>query len=224
MRKSLIFLYGLITGSILFTSAMAFAYIGQLNVVASYSDIKMVVEGGLVKTSLEPFIIDGRVYVPLRAVAEALNKEVGWESNTVLVGTERQSLILTDLLKPTEEGLKSSFGTDLKVNNTTYPRGFYAVGKGKDWQRASMSFYVRGKGIKELSGSIGLDDANPENVQPVEIKILKDSTEVWKGTVRKGEDPLPVSFKLEDTTNSLYIQFSNIYNSKVNFIGFAAKY
>ena len=55
---------------------------------AAYSDIKIYVDGTIVETkdvngnSVEPFIYNGTTYLPVRAVGEAVGKEVGWDGET----------------------------------------------------------------------------------------------------------------------------------------------
>jgi hypothetical protein len=50
------------------------------NISVIYRNIGVLVNGVEVKTTHgEPFIYEGRTYVPLRAVAEALGTEVSWD-------------------------------------------------------------------------------------------------------------------------------------------------
>lgn len=221
MKKLTIFLSGILVGAIMFGSAASYASYGFRNITAEFSDIKIVVEGNLVKTELEPFLINGRVYVPLRVVGEAMNKKVGWENNTVLIGTGNQSLILTNLVMPLETNVKYSHGSTLNINGTAYQRGFYV--NGKDSPTGELSFYIRDKGIKEIKGSIGIDDSNPGS-QPVEIAIYKDTTKIWEGTVKKGENPVPINFRIEENTNTVSFKFKNINRAKIDFIDMVANY
>jgi hypothetical protein len=56
------------------------AFDGAKNISVIYRNIGIVVNGAEVKsTQGEPFIYEGRTYVPLRAVAEALGTEVSWD-------------------------------------------------------------------------------------------------------------------------------------------------
>jgi hypothetical protein len=55
---------------------------------ATFSGIKIYVDGNLVRPkdasgkAIEPFVIDGTTYLPVRAVGEALGKEVQWDGPT----------------------------------------------------------------------------------------------------------------------------------------------
>ncbi len=69
---------------------------GTLQKNVTYRDIKIVVDGNeIIPTDangnpVEPFIIDGTTYLPVRAVANAFGKEVGWDdaTNTVYLGVQ----------------------------------------------------------------------------------------------------------------------------------------
>lgn len=63
-------------------SATAFAKNTTVKIPASYKDIKIVVDGIQLQTSSEPFIYNGTTYLPVRAVAEAVGKDVNWDGNT----------------------------------------------------------------------------------------------------------------------------------------------
>lgn len=75
-------------------TAGALAASGTRTIEVTYRDIKLVVDGAEVTlkdgagNSIEPFIYNGTTYLPVRAVGEALGKEVLWDGNssTVYVG------------------------------------------------------------------------------------------------------------------------------------------
>lgn len=222
MKKVCAFLTGVLAGAVVFGAAASFAATGNKSILAEYSNIKMVVEGKLVKSELEPFLYDGRVYVPLRFAAEAMGKEVGWENNTVLIGSNKQSLLLTDLISPLESGLECSQGSVMNISETPYERGFYITGK--DGKTGTLSFFVQGKGIKEVSGMIGVDDSNTQSDKVVDVTILKGNTKVWEGKIKKGDQPIPVNFAVDDTINNIYLKFDNVTRMKIDCIDFIAKY
>lgn len=75
----------LVTGAIISAlvvgvTPVALAKTGATNILVQYSNIKVVVDGKELSTSKEPFIYDGTTYLPLRAVAEAVGKEVSWDN------------------------------------------------------------------------------------------------------------------------------------------------
>lgn len=77
----------------------AAATVGRYTVDADYSDIKVTLDGNAVTlvdangAAVEPFAINGTTYLPVRAVANALGLEVGWDAatSTVQLTTPGQS-------------------------------------------------------------------------------------------------------------------------------------
>ena len=74
----------------------ALAKTGTQSAELAYRDIKMTLDGSTLTprdangTIVEPFIIDGTTYLPLRAIAEALDLNVQWDSatSTVILSTD----------------------------------------------------------------------------------------------------------------------------------------
>lgn len=74
----------------------ALAYTGTKTQTLSYSDIKVALDGKILKLSdatgaeVEPFSINGTTYLPVRAVSQALGFEVAWnaDSHTVYITRE----------------------------------------------------------------------------------------------------------------------------------------
>lgn len=87
------FLAGLSVAVIL-CSTTVFADSVSKTVTAVYNNIKIMIDGKEITpkdqngNTVEPFIIDGTTYLPVRAVASALGEEVFWdgENNTVYIG------------------------------------------------------------------------------------------------------------------------------------------
>lgn len=221
MKKALIFVSGILVGAILFGYTASYAKTGLHSISADYQNIKLVVEGKLISAENEPFTLNGRVYVPLRTVAEALGKEVGWENSTVLVGTGDQSLLLKDLIIPIERGVACSKGSAIIVNGVSYTKGFYV--NGKDSKSGTLSFSLDQRGIKGISGKIGLDDNSPVD-QPVDVLIQLDDKKVWEGTLKKGDPPLPVDIATSADSRLLKIDFNNSARAKIDFVDFIAQF
>lgn len=85
---------GIVIGSML-TGGITLAKTGSETLEAWYSDIKIFVNGTKINPTdangniVEPFIVNGTTYLPVRAVGEALGKEVSWDGTT-------SSVYLTD--------------------------------------------------------------------------------------------------------------------------------
>lgn len=90
---------GIIIGTTL-TGGIAIAKTGSETLEAWYSDIKIYINGTAIApkdatgNAVEPFIVNGTTYLPVRAVGEALDKEVYWDGAT-------NSVYLTDKTTPT---------------------------------------------------------------------------------------------------------------------------
>ncbi len=65
---------------------------GTKAVEITFRDIKVTLDGDVLKLvnaqgeTVEPFILDGTTYLPLRTISEALGLEVSWDSSTSTVG------------------------------------------------------------------------------------------------------------------------------------------
>ena len=81
----------------------------------TYRNIKIYLDGQLVETSAEPFIMNsnGTTYLPLRAVAGALGLEVGWDSatSTVSLGSKADDNTLVVSTENIDKNLSPFFST-----------------------------------------------------------------------------------------------------------------
>ena len=86
----------------------------QIN--AEYRDIKININGEPVNLSegVEPFLIEGTTYLPLRAVAGALGKDVAWEQDSATVTIQDPDVRLFGVRPVEENGDFSAFLVLLK--------------------------------------------------------------------------------------------------------------
>ena len=70
----------------------AYAKVANMDIPVMFNNIKIVVDGKELKTDKEPFIYEGTTYPPVRAVGEAVGKNVTWDaaSKTVILGETEQ--------------------------------------------------------------------------------------------------------------------------------------
>ncbi|WP_052676052.1 stalk domain-containing protein [Paenibacillus sp. IHBB 10380] len=84
------FVFGVVSTSLILASSAAWASPVSKKINALYNDIKVVVNGEDVQLTgnNEPFMVQNTTYLPLRAVADALDQPVRWDSTTqtVLIG------------------------------------------------------------------------------------------------------------------------------------------
>lgn len=78
----------LIASMVLCSGTVAFAKVANMSIPVSFNNIKIVVDGQQISTSKEPFTYEGTTYLPVRAVAEAVGKDVSWDgaTKTVYIG------------------------------------------------------------------------------------------------------------------------------------------
>jgi hypothetical protein len=67
-------------------ASSGFAANTMSNLKAYYKNITVYKNGGLFNFSHEPFIVDGTTYVPLRDMAEMVDKEVTWDGVSYKIG------------------------------------------------------------------------------------------------------------------------------------------
>jgi uncharacterized membrane protein YkoI len=85
------FIVGTVFGSLLLTGGIALAKTATETLSVEYRDIKIVVDGYTVTPKdgngapVEPFIVNGTTYLPVRAVAQAMNSTVSWDAATSTV-------------------------------------------------------------------------------------------------------------------------------------------
>ncbi|MDR0424251.1 MAG: copper amine oxidase N-terminal domain-containing protein [Clostridiales Family XIII bacterium] len=119
--------------------ATVHASIGTYQINATYSNVKIYVEGKLIDPRdangvyVEPFIVNGTTYLPVRAVSEALGYDVEWDGDTRSVYVGKPPEYVRNAPQPDtsgdglkewldEKGLELAgvfrefFGEDVKVN------------------------------------------------------------------------------------------------------------
>jgi len=74
--------FGVILTLILVTAIPAFARVAQETATVNFTNIRIAVNGRQVQTEQNPFIFQGKTYLPVRDVAEAVGFDVTWEAAT----------------------------------------------------------------------------------------------------------------------------------------------
>jgi len=78
------------------------AAIKTQNAILNYNNIKISIDGKQIEPKdasgnlVEPFIIDGTTYLPVRAVASAMGKSVQWDGETNTVNLTEPSKVIAD--------------------------------------------------------------------------------------------------------------------------------
>ena len=118
-------LIGIIIGAMI-SATTSLALNANIDKLLEYRDIKICVDGERITPMdadgnyVEPFIIDGTTYLPVRAVANAFGKEVSWDGNThtVYIG------------KKPEVKYMDAFAEDIKNIISQYGRYINTEGMG----------------------------------------------------------------------------------------------
>lgn len=160
-------------------SGTVMAVNGQKQVTVSYDNIKVFVDGNLLKSQEEPFTMNGRTYVPLRAVGEALGKKVSWDDQykAVIIGDrENLGVYLQDLNGAITKNATVKINEKYSMAGQEYTKGA-TLTTGKTYRdnpdnASSLSFNIPYK-YSQVRGLIGLADSNSKFTDPVIVRVMR---------------------------------------------------
>jgi sRNA-binding regulator protein Hfq len=232
------FVFGVATSCLLVAGASAYADPVSKSITAVFNDIKIVVNGNAVTPKdsdgnvVQPFVFDGTTYLPVRAVAQALNQSVDWDggSNTVYIGqkpagkstalskldyarTDQSSHLNFDGWTPNNSGKNDVF----HLAGTQYSNGIGVYGSYID---SAYIVYNTNSQYKQLTGVFGLDDLAKNRGNDVgTLVIYGDDKEIYRSNkVLQGDKPVDVNVDITgvnqlklvfDTSNAMYPVFAN---------------
>ena len=162
-------------------STTALATIGVRAVELAYNNIKLMVNGKDVVpadangNAIEPFIIDGTTYLPVRGVANALGHEVGWDAATSTVTLNTPGAFTGGVQVYEDEYVTIDFAGCRKGDKyyeDYYYADFYVTNRTDlelSFQSDSMSF--NGISYNSLSGS---DEVAPQSTGKISFYTSKD--------------------------------------------------
>ncbi len=181
------FIIGVIAGVAITGGIGAFAYTDYIEVM--YNNIKIVVDGKEIHPDSEPFISNGTTYLPVRAVSEALGKEVYWDgpNYTVYIGNINGRLEyptkelnindnIGDYFWESSKNLKDNYGNS--YSNAIYcdwaNTGYSAI-----YEKLCNMQYSRFKGTIYVENGVS-DDINPQVIIKADGKTIYTSPEITK--------------------------------------------
>ena len=144
----------------------AYAKVANMDIPVMFNNIKIVVDGKELKTDKEPFIYEGTTYLPVRAVGEAVGKNVTWDaaSKTVILGETEQK----EQEKEPEQPEETTSDNDSRL--------------GKLSSKPSTNvnnMKIQCTGVRESAGYIdGIEDFKFTNNSDFEQTVVLDSLEV----------------------------------------------
>lgn len=140
MKKIRSFIIGMVVGVITAGAIGALAYTDYIEAV--YNNIKIIVDGKEIHTNSEPFISNGTTYLPVRAVSEALGKEVYWDgpNYTVYIGKMNGRLDYPSLLLSDADNIGHGFSNVSNSNLTDNYGNTYSEALSAGWFGNTYTF------------------------------------------------------------------------------------
>ena len=156
-----------------------------------YDDIKILVDGKQIDprdvkgNKVEPFIYNGTTYLPVRAVADAFGKEVGWNPETMTVTLGSQSFDYLKDLSYVDDELSED--ADSGSFNLIKGNGIYiAVSKSYGTQNAThtIAYKLDGKYQQFVAKLSGQSDYIPAyvNIYGNGRELLYSVPAMWSGS------------------------------------------
>lgn len=155
-------------------ASVAFASTGTKTIQAAYNNIKIFVDGKQVTTNAEPFTYNGTTYLPVRAVSQALGKEVSWDAatKTVYIGQKPTSTTTTPATSTNSE--KQVYNSNgLKIVYTGMDTDKYGV--------ITAKFRVENSSSKNWTVQARDVSMNGTMISP----IMSTSTQAGKNAIAK---------------------------------------
>ena len=199
-------LQGLITGvlvGVLMTSGVVFAKQASEIINVIYDNIKILIDGKEYQPTdangnpVEPFIYNGTTYLPVRAIANAFDKEVDWEAqtSTVTLGSKNydwldqmgyvdyKTTASPSTLQAIPEGTKDSSGIkyDRGLQFTLRTDKYEESNDGSIYSYQTVE-YLLNKNYKAFSGNL-ISLCSNKNDQSIIAKIYGDGQLIYTSPV-----------------------------------------
>ena len=188
-------------------------------IYATYRGIRIMVDGTVITpkdskgNTVEPFISNGTTYVPLRAVSEALGKQVTWDGNANMIYIGEKPAADGTYLLPSQTLAAQVYGeNDSKVKlygGTTAKTAVYFTDDGEVY-----ALYDLGGKYKTISFDAAISDYN------IALNAERTSFVVYVDGVQKTE--IPRTYSMEpyhvelDVTGAQTVKIVKTYYSFVN--------
>lgn len=168
-------------------TGVVFAKTGSTTIQALYNNIKIYVDGIKITptdangTTVEPFIYNGTTYLPVRAIGQALGKEVSWDGSTSTVyigGTPKQTSYLTSVCPAYEydqynyKECTTSNGESFLMGGKKYTNGFYGSASTDFNNNSNVAYYNLNAKYNKMTFVAGAIDN--KLTDDAEIRIYTD--------------------------------------------------
>lgn len=211
MQKVGIFLAGVIIGAFVFSSSLAQAWTGQLQV--DFIPLNYFFNGvqKYPPSDQQGFIYNERTYVPLRFIAEASGLSVDWDGNTNSIYVSgssnnnssynnqnynnQSSSYMCDILEPFYNTPINELKTNhmVTLGGKTYYKSYYM----RTWNfmdSATVSFNLGGQ-YSQISGLVGLEDSN--NGIDTTLVVYGDNNVIKTYDLKAGNLPQNLDLNVE---------------------------
>lgn len=211
------FILGVACTSMVVSGATAFANPVSKSITAIYNDIKIFVDGNLVKPTdadgkaVEPFVYEGTTYLPVRAVAQALNQPVSWDGskNSVYIGVNPNGTALTALNYARADDYVEVYDSDnpmqTALSGKIYSTGIYFSADWTGGKLKGVDYNLDGK-YERLTGDFGIDDKYKDRDTSCALVIFGDEKELYRSPQTKAGDIVEVDVDVKGV-KKLYIAF-----------------
>lgn len=212
------FVIGVVLTALIFGSIYAQPITKQIQVL--YNDIKIAVDGVIIAPKdakgniVQPFSFNGTTYLPVRAIGDALGKEITWDGDT-------KTIYLGKVIKPSGEiigiselipyansgmkmGMKWNDNERLKIAKTEYENlnSITCSGIGKNGSK-TIEFNLDGN-YSKLTGKFGVDDSSPNPTDMNKysrtgavLHIIGDGNTLYETNLAiKGNEAMPIDMSL----------------------------
>lgn len=164
---------GLILAISLILGTTAFATVGSRTVQLMYNNIKILLNGKeIVPTdangnAVEPFIIDGTTYLPVRGISSALGMNVGWDSATKTVTLDNPGVFRGGVQVYDDNYVTIEFA-GCRQGEKYYSDFYYADFNIKNKTDAELTFDVDAIAFDGISYQLsGMEDIAPQSTGKV---------------------------------------------------------
>jgi len=223
-------LIGMLAMALLLSGVPALAAVMTKTIDVTYRDIKLYVDGVLVTPKdtngniVEPFIHDGTTYLPVRALSEALGKQIRWDGTTssVIVGLMPGDILyFDDVLQPYQVEGENFTLADISTGKYISIAGVkYYHGVTNTWwahNARDSGFYNLGGKYSQLSGMYGPRDS--ESTDDMKISFYADGRLIKTLEFRKGDMPRDFSV---DVTSVIQLKIE-LYGAGASIVNWQIK-
>lgn len=207
---------GLLIGTLL-TGSLVFAKTGTETIEALYNNIKIYVDGVKIDSkdvngnAVEPFIYNGTTYLPVRAVGEAIGKQVSWDGETqsVYLGEKPGDVqYLMDVCPPYRTQQYDEYtlvnGKSFSMSGKKYTNGFFIS---NNWGTGGYAIFNLNGKYNSITLELGPVDGHTGNDSEVNFfvddKLVKSYTVNQQDLSKKVTIPLKggMQLKIEKLTH-----------------------